>query len=71
MYYCLLCWLHPGAERREEKGSPEPPTDEERHSVYDNVPLIIPNRGFHDYHPDVLDSGEYISFLLSIAFISG
>ncbi|KAK3880528.1 hypothetical protein Pcinc_014992 [Petrolisthes cinctipes] len=52
----FLATIRAGAERREEKASPEPPTDEERHSVYDNVPLIICNKSYHDYHQDVLDS---------------
>ncbi|KAA0196274.1 hypothetical protein HAZT_HAZT000815 [Hyalella azteca] len=36
--------------------SPLPPAssgDEERHSIYDNVPIIICNKSYHEYQPDV------------------
>ncbi|KAF2364109.1 START domain [Trinorchestia longiramus] len=43
-------------ERRE---SSPPSPDDERHSIYDNVPIIICNRTYQDYRPDVtMDSAS-------------
>ncbi|KAK8404915.1 hypothetical protein O3P69_001488 [Scylla paramamosain] len=40
----------------EDQASPPPSPSEDRHSVYDNVPLIICNKVYHDYQPEGLDS---------------
>ena len=47
------------AAKKQQNGSPLP-SPEERHSIYDNVPLIICNKSYHDYQPDLMDSGMLI-----------
>lgn len=55
-------------EKNLENVSPLPSPDEERHSVYDNVPLIICNKSYHDYQPEVMDSGEF-KFAYKIQYV--
>ncbi|KAG7168199.1 putative rho GTPase-activating protein 7-like 1, partial [Homarus americanus] len=52
----FLASIRGGVEKNAENVSPLPSPDEERHSVYDNVPLIICNKSYHDYQPEVMDS---------------
>lgn len=51
--------LPPLEGKGDESTSPLPSPDDERHSIYDNVPLIICNKSYQDYQQDLLmDSGE-------------
>ncbi|XP_071534393.1 uncharacterized protein [Panulirus ornatus] len=52
----FLASIRGSVEKSSENISPLPSPDEERHSVYDNVPLIICNKSYHDYQPEVMDS---------------
>ncbi|ROT70317.1 hypothetical protein C7M84_011417 [Penaeus vannamei] len=52
----FLSSIRGGVEKNDENVSPIPSPDEERHSVYDNVPLIICNKSYHDYQPEAMDS---------------
>ncbi|KAK8742350.1 hypothetical protein OTU49_001821 [Cherax quadricarinatus] len=52
----FLASIRAGVEKNTENLSPLPSPEEERHSVYDNVPLIICNKSYHDYQPEVMDS---------------
>lgn len=52
----FLASIRGGGEKNDENVSPLPSPDDERHSVYDNVPLIICNKSYHDYQPEVMDS---------------
>ncbi|XP_050716150.1 rho GTPase-activating protein 7-like isoform X2 [Eriocheir sinensis] len=45
-----------GSREEEQQASPPPSPGEDRHSVYDNVPLIICNKIYHDYQPEGIDS---------------
>ncbi|XP_037788845.1 rho GTPase-activating protein 7-like isoform X2 [Penaeus monodon] len=54
----FLSSIRGGVEKNDENVSPIPSPDEERHSVYDNVPLIICNKSYHDYQPEAMDSAS-------------
>ncbi|XP_076055678.1 rhoGTPase activating protein isoform X2 [Oratosquilla oratoria] len=52
----FLANIKPGHNKGQENVSPLPSPEDERRSIYDNVPLIICNKSYHDYQPDINDS---------------
>lgn len=54
----------PGVSKTTDEGEGPSPKDirderEERHSIYDNVPLVICNKIYHEYQSEATDVGSY------------